>query len=422
MTRNDQYIFLKKGRFIKVKTENDNVLSVVVPIYNTENSLPRCIESILAQTYKNLDVILIDDGSTDGSGAVCDKYAVLDNRIRTVHQKNKGRTEARKTGVLLAKGDVVTFVDSDDWLEKDIYAQMMETFVQSKCDLLSAGIIRDYEVRGKAEVVYDHYPEGFYYELDAKIYPSMLWDYYANDYGILHNLVTKLFKKKMLLDILCEVDSEIFYGEDCLICCKYCLASKSIYILHKAGYHYNIHPGSTCWMADPALVRNAYLLYMGLKNEFAKYQNPYMLMRQLKRYILEVEKHSLQMLFDINLDALGKWKFDYDMSVFDSNYILYGAGACGQALYRFLEQNGKTKNLTAWIDKHPEGKAELCLHEIVGINDICNCQYEFLIIAVKEKGLSETIRKDLTGNYHIDANKIVWKQVTEESIFGDIVF
>lgn len=405
-----------------MRAKNDIILSVIVPIYNTKSFLSRCIESILEQTYKNLDIILVDDGSTDGSGAVCDKYAVLDKRIRVVHKENEGRTEARKTGVLLAKGDVVTFVDSDDWLEKDIYAQMMEAFVQTDCDFMSAGIVRDYDISGKAEIAYDHYQEGVYSELDAEIYPSMLWDYRANDYGILHNLVTKLFKKELLLPVLYGTDPGIFYGEDCLICCRYCLASESVYILHRAGYHYNIRPGSTCQSADPLLIKNAYLLYQELKNEFMKYRDSYTLMRQLKRYMLEIEKHNLQMLFDINLDVLGQWKFDYDMFIFDAKYILYGAGACGQALYRFLERNGKTKNLTAWVDKYPEGKAERCLHEIVGINDIHNYQFEFLIIAVKENILSEAIRKDLMENYNITGDKIVWKQVTEDSIFSDVVF
>lgn len=405
-----------------METRYEPLLSVIVPIYNTKPYLDRCIESILNQTYKKLDVILVDDGSTDGSGDVCDKYAVSDKRIRTLHKKNEGRTEARKAGVLLAKGDVVTFVDSDDWLEKDIYAQMMEVFVRTDCDFISAGIVRDYDISGKTEIAYDHYPEGVYSELDAEIYPSMLWDYRANDYGILHNLVTKLFKKKLLLPVLCGTDPGIFYGEDCLICCRYCLASESVYILHRAGYHYNIRPGSTCRSSDPALAKNAYLLYQGLKNEFVEYKEPYILMRQLKRYMLEIEKHNLQMLFDINLDALGQWKFDYDMSIFDAKYILYGAGACGQALYRFLERNGKTKNLAAWVDKYPEGKAERCLCEIVGINDIHNYQFEFFIIAVKENILLEAIRKDLMENYNITGDKIVWKQVTEDSIFSDVVF
>ncbi len=405
-----------------MSVKNDNILSVIVPVYNAENTLIRCIESILAQTYKNLDIILVDDGSTDNSGDICDKYTVLDKRVKSIHQKNRGRTEARKTGVLLAKGDIVTFVDSDDWLEKDIYAHMMKLFVQSECDWLSSGIIRDYEVSGKTETAYDNYSEGIYKKLDTEIYPSMLWDYSANAYGILHNLVTKLFKKEKLLKILCEVDSEIFYGEDCLICCKYCLASETINILHKAGYHYNIHPGSTCWRAEPELVRNVYLLYKELKNEFMKYHEPNILMRQLKRYIFEIEKHNMKMLFGINLDSFGIWEFDYNMSIFDTNYIIYGAGACGQALYRFLEKNGKTKKLVAWIDKYPQGKEELCLHEIVGISDIKNYQYEYLIIAVKESVLSEIIQKDLIENYHVGKSKIIWKQITEKSVFNNIVF
>ena len=153
-----------------------------------------------------------------------------------------------------------------------------------------------------------------------------------------------------------------------------------------------------------------------------KYHEPNILMRQLKRYIFEIEKHNMKMLFGINLDSFGIWEFDYNMSIFDTNYIIYGAGACGQALYRFLEKNGKTKKLVAWIDKYPQGKEELCLHEIVGISDIKNYQYEYLIIAVKESVLSEIIQKDLIENYHVGKSKIIWKQITEKSVFNNIVF
>lgn len=397
-------------------------LSVVVPVYNTKDTLSRCIESILGQTYEHLDVILVDDGSTDGSENLCDIYAALDKRVRVVHKRNEGLIAARKTGVFFATGDIVTFVDSDDWLENGIYEQMMEFFIQTDCDLVSAGIILDYETGGELEIAHDYYSEGLYRELDTEIYPGMLWDYHNNYYGILHNLVTKIFKKKILQTVLNEVDSRVFYGEDDLIFCAYCLKSKDIYITHRAGYHCCIYPGTMSRSANPALAQNAYLLYMALKKEFMKYSNPFILLRQLKRYILEVEKHNLQMLFDIDLNAFGIWEFDYDMSIFDSDYILYGAGNCGQALYRLLARHGKIKHMLAWVDKYPQGKAERCLHEIAGAEKIKYFHYDILVVAVKEKKLAERIQEDLVANYSVNRDKIVWKQVRDNPVFNNIVF
>ena len=95
------------------------LLSVVVPVYNVEKYLDRCIKSIINQTYKNLEIILVDDGSVDTSGKICDKYAFKDKRINVIHKENEGLSEARNTGVKLSKGNYITFVDSDDILMKE---------------------------------------------------------------------------------------------------------------------------------------------------------------------------------------------------------------------------------------------------------------------------------------------------------------
>ena len=100
-------------------------LSVIVPVYNTEKYLRECIDSILAQTFGDFELLLVDDGSTDSSGAICEEYAQMDERIRVIHQKNAGATVARRNGVSHAGGEYITFVDSDDWISRDMYAAMM---------------------------------------------------------------------------------------------------------------------------------------------------------------------------------------------------------------------------------------------------------------------------------------------------------
>ncbi len=94
-------------------------VSVIVPVYNVEPWLRRCIDSIIHQTLRNIEIILVDDGSTDGSGAICDEYAAMDARIRVVHQENAGLSEARNAGIDRARADYLMFVDSDDWVEPD---------------------------------------------------------------------------------------------------------------------------------------------------------------------------------------------------------------------------------------------------------------------------------------------------------------
>ena len=120
---------------------NNTVISVIVPIYNVENYINRCLNSIINQTYKNLQIILVDDGSTDDSGKVCDKYALKDSRIKVIHQKNSGPVRARKTGLEASTGEYIGFVDSDDWIEPNMYEEMLNNLIQTNADFAQSRII-----------------------------------------------------------------------------------------------------------------------------------------------------------------------------------------------------------------------------------------------------------------------------------------
>lgn len=109
-----------------------NKISVIVPIYNTLDCLKRCVDSICRQTYSNLEIILVDDGSTDGTGALCDKLAVEDDRIKVIHKENGGASSARNLGLQEATGSYIGFVDSDDYVDADVYAQMVELATAKK--------------------------------------------------------------------------------------------------------------------------------------------------------------------------------------------------------------------------------------------------------------------------------------------------
>ena len=111
-------------------------ISVIVPIYNVEPYLRRCIDSIINQTYKNLEIILVDDGSTDGSGEICNKYEQQDERIRVIHKKNGGAADARNKGLEVMTGKFVSFVDSDDWIEYNFYENMIEQAIKYNADIV----------------------------------------------------------------------------------------------------------------------------------------------------------------------------------------------------------------------------------------------------------------------------------------------
>ena len=101
-------------------------LSIIIPVYNVAEWLSETVDSILAQTFRDFELVLVDDGSTDGSGELCDQYAAGDNRIRVIHQKNAGVSVARNVGVAAARGDYIGFTDSDDIIEADMYQRLLE--------------------------------------------------------------------------------------------------------------------------------------------------------------------------------------------------------------------------------------------------------------------------------------------------------
>lgn len=120
------------------------MVSVIVPVYRTEAYLEQCVDSLLAQTYSNLEIILVDDGSPDRSPAICDEYAAKHGNIHVIHKKNEGAGLARKTGLDLASGDYVLFVDGDDWLDRDTVAACVERARADQADCVMFGYVREY--------------------------------------------------------------------------------------------------------------------------------------------------------------------------------------------------------------------------------------------------------------------------------------
>ena len=112
-----------------------DLISVIVPIYNVEKYLNRCVDSIINQTYKNLEIILVDDGSPDNCGKICDEYAKKDKRIKVIHKKNGGLSDARNAGIDLAKGKYIGFVDSDDYIEKDMYSYLYNLVLENNAQI-----------------------------------------------------------------------------------------------------------------------------------------------------------------------------------------------------------------------------------------------------------------------------------------------
>jgi glycosyltransferase involved in cell wall biosynthesis len=116
--------------------EKQPLISIIVPVYKVEKFLSKCVDSILNQTYRNIEIILIDDGSPDNSPAICDEYAEKDNRIKVIHQRNAGLAGARNAGLAICRGEYIAFVDSDDYIEPNMMEAMLNAAVNNDCDIV----------------------------------------------------------------------------------------------------------------------------------------------------------------------------------------------------------------------------------------------------------------------------------------------
>lgn len=131
----------------------NELLSVIVPIYNVESYLKKCIDSIIKQTYKNLEIILVDDGSPDKCGIMCDEYASMDERIKVIHKENGGLSDARNAGLDIMTGKYVAFVDSDDWIEDTMYECLIKNMERFGADISYGGVADDLEENGEITTI-----------------------------------------------------------------------------------------------------------------------------------------------------------------------------------------------------------------------------------------------------------------------------
>lgn len=186
-------------------------ISVIVPVFNVENYLEKCIKSIINQAYKNIEIILIDDGSTDKSGIICDKFAQKYSNIKVIHKKNGGLSSARNKGIEIAKGRYLSFIDSDDWIEQNFYNELINSADKYEAEIVIANKVEYIEKNGKyiksndndilifnSEQIIEKYIEGKWIAAWDKIYKKELFNDCKFPVGVLNEdeaIMVKIFNK-----------------------------------------------------------------------------------------------------------------------------------------------------------------------------------------------------------------------------------
>ena len=213
--------------------EQNELLSIIVPVYNSEKYVSVCIESILKQTYQNIEVILVDDGSTDESGKVCDEFEQADHRVRVFHKKNGGVSSARNLGIEKCRGRYVTFIDSDDFVSEDFILIMYQNLQNYNVDIsiCNFNYVYNNTVPKNANLIIE----------SAKLLIDDQLDYFKYSFLFSYSW-GKLYKKNLLQHIF--FDSDIYISEDSLFLAEVIKNAKSIYYDKTPLYMYRMHTES----------------------------------------------------------------------------------------------------------------------------------------------------------------------------------
>lgn len=371
-------------------------ISVIVPIYNVEKYIKRCLDSILGQSYKNMEIILVDDGSTDNCVKICEEYKKLDSRIIVIHKANGGLVSARKAGIQVAKGEFIGWVDGDDWIEPYYFEQMVKAQLETGADLVVSNHFHD--IGKDSKKIYNYFQVGVYTK--EQLLPKLLYTGNFFEYGLQPHIWSKLFRKDKLKNVQMGIDDRIIVGEDAAVIYASVLEAHSICITDICGYHYMQNGGS--------------ITKIELKDEIERYQ---LLFNHLEMTFKAKE------VFDILNYQLEQYKkyllFLRQMSIFDeqvllpyggipknSRVILYGAGVLGQKMHQYLSEI-ESMSIVLWVDKNyrnymNEGfdvKNPDLLSEVEN--------YDYILIANTVQSVADSI-VDALFKMKIPKNKIRW--------------
>lgn len=265
------------------------LFSVIVPIYNVEEYLPKCIESVLSQSFDMWELILVDDGSPDRCSELCDQYAAIDKRIKVVHKKNGGLVSARQAGVAIAHGEYIVCLDGDDWIENDYLSLFEKAIAIYSPDVICCGSTWSYP-DGKDIKKGNLLPDGYYdrHKIQQEVFPYLIEN--KNGKYISPSLWAKAIRHKIYQQQQQQVNICVNFGED-VACVKPCLYhAQSIVFLESWSYHYRQNPNS-----------------MTSKKKVYEWDNPEIIGKHLEKQILmeeadfqeQVNRRVAHMLFNV---------------------------------------------------------------------------------------------------------------------------
>lgn len=382
---------------------NRNNISVVVPIYNTEAYLEKCICSIMAQSYENLQIILVDDGSTDKSGDICDCYAGKDERIEVHHTENKGLVAARKLGLEKAKGQYIGFVDGDDYIAPNMFQELLQNALLSGADFVHSGFVQEMNER---QTVVCSFEEVVVHTINKSGCQDFLCKYFFNPIGtfIYPSIWSKLFKADFIKKCYCRLPDGQQYGEDLLCLIRCILESNCISLYPKAMYNYVVKERSLSQLESGERMLKAVSLWNYMVDTLTEYGCPEPVVEDAKIYIRNDMLGALEAMGKHGFH-IPRYCFPQMQAILGKRIVLYGAGKVGQDYYAQICKY-KDCTIVAWVDINWQNyQFDYC--EIVEIEKIHTLSYDVILIAVNNAETAQQIKNDLMEK-GIPKEKIYW--------------
>ena len=376
-------------------------VSVIIPVYNAEKYLKCCLDSVIAQTLKDIEIICVNDGSIDDSPQILENYVGENSRIKVIHKENGGLVSARKAGLAAAQGEYVGYVDSDDWIEPEMYERLYEKVWQNGCDLVASGLFRQFS--DSAVRVTNTIAPGLYDKDDVKkkILPRMLYNGIYYQMGVRPNLVNKLFRRKLLLSTQMKVPDSITNGEDVAVTYLSILCANRICLTDDIFYHYRQHDSSMTKMLGTKLdISRIKELYRYLKASLCVEEYKNMMFPQIKAYISNI---LVQKGFE-RYDREGELSSAFGDGIKDTKIVaVYGAGNFGRQVYEYAKKKGIT---TVWVDKRYNFYQKQGL-DVQPVEKLVEQRVDYILIAIIDEEIASDIRNDLM-NAGMDKEKIKW--------------
>lgn len=384
----------------------DAKISVIIPVYNGETHLSRCIESVRMQTHKNLQIILIDDGSMDNSLVICQQFAQLDPRIEVYHTENRGLVAARKYGLTLATGAYIGFTDADDYIDAEMFYILLQKIIETDADFVHSGYIE--EIGDIQKNVYD-FDESIINMGDTYCRNNILKKYILgrkDENYISSSIWSKLFKREFIKKCYSPLPNEQQYGEDLLCLCRCILESHRIVLIKKAMYHYVIGENTLSHLKYDEYMIKEVRLWNCFINILQEY-NCYEFLKGSAYYFLKN-----RMIDVISADSSIKipipqfYYKDLDL-IRHKKIVIFGAGKVGRDYYTQISKYQYCE-IAAWIDSNWY-EYHFDYAEVVNIEKVLSIQWDLVIIAVKDKVIGMEIM-DLLVKMGVDIEKINWQE------------